>query len=104
MGWFEKKEYVKTSNGKWLCVKCGLEKAPHEVGRWEQSNKLERNSSLGERTYIDSASTKSGINQKVVKASTYFPDNTKTVRTLITTSNKLPQKYAEIYNKKNKRK
>ncbi len=100
MGWYEKKEYIKTRNGKWQCVRCGLEKAPHDVGRWEQSNKLEKNSSLGEKTYIDRLPTKSGINQKVAQTRTYFGNNEKAVRTLITTSNKLPQSYADKYNKR----
>lgn len=100
MGWFEKKEYIKTRDGNWKCVKSGLEKAPHDVGRWNQSCKLEEKSLLGERTYLKKQKTKSGVSQKVSKASTYFPDNTKVVRTLITTSNKLPQRYADKYNKK----
>lgn len=104
MGWYEKKEFIKTRNGKWQCVKCGLEKAPHDVGRWEQSNKLEKNSSLGEKTYIDRLPTKSGINQKVAQTRTYFGNNEKVVRTLITTSNKLPQSYADKYNKRDKKK
>ncbi len=100
MGWYEKKDYIKTRDGKWKCVKCGIEKAPHEVGRWNQSCALEKKSSLGEKTYVDKVSTKSGINQKVAQTRTYFGDKEKVVRTLITTSNKLPQRYADKYNKK----
>nr|DAH47051.1 MAG TPA: hypothetical protein [Inoviridae sp.] len=100
MGLYEKRHYIKTRDGKWKCTECSIEKAPHDVGRWNQSCKLEEKSLLGEKTYLKKQKTKSGISQKIAKASTYFPDNTKVVRTLITTSNKLPQRYADKYNKK----
>ncbi len=93
MGWFEKKTFVKDGKGKWKLVKSGLEKAPTDVGRWEQSLRLEKNSSLGERTFLNFAETKTGINRKVVQARTYFGRNKKVVRDLITTSNSIPKHY-----------
>ncbi len=95
MGWFEKKVYKKQKNGSWKCVKCELEKAPHEVGRWNQSGVLEKKSSAGERTRFFREKTRSGINQKVTKIRTYFGRNERVDRNLITTSNRLPKKWRD---------
>lgn len=93
MGWYEKKVYKKQKNGAWKCVKCELERAPHDVGRWTQSGELEKKSSIGETTYFTRAKTMSGINQKVIQARTYFGADEKVVRNLITTSSRLPKRY-----------
>lgn len=93
MGWYKKEVFIKDNKGKWRKKKSELESAPTDLGRWQQSCRLEKKSSLGEKTYIDDASTKGGINRKVVQARTYFGKNEKVVRTLITTSSKLPKKY-----------
>ena len=98
MGWFEKKVYKKQKNGSWKCVKCELEKAPHEVGRWNQSGVLEKKSSAGERTSFFREKTRSGINQKVTKIRTYFGRNERVDRNLITTSNRLPKKWRDKWN------
>lgn len=92
-GWFQKEIFNKNANGKWVKTSSSFERAPADVGRWTQSKILEKNSSLGEKTYFKTLSTRSGINQKVVKANTYFGPDKKVVRTLITTSNNLPKKY-----------
>ena len=91
MGLYQKDVYKKNSKGNWVKTKTTIEKAPHDVGRWEQTQRLEKHSNLGEKTFFDSVSTKTGINQKVTQARTYFGNNEKVVRTLITTSNKLPR-------------
>ncbi len=93
MGFFRKCVYKKDKNNKWFCVNCSIEKAPHDVGRWEQSNRLEKKSKLGERSFYTKEPTKSGVNQKVTQIRTYFGKDEKVVRTLITTSNKLPQRF-----------
>ena len=93
MGWYKKEVFIKDSKGKWRKKKSELESAPTDVGRWKQSCRLEKKSSLGEITYIDKVPTRTGINQKVIRARTYFGENEKVVRTLITTSSKLPKKY-----------
>ena len=93
MGLFEKNTYKKDKYGRWKLVDSKVEKAPHDMGRWKRSLQMEENSSLGEKTYITPEITKGGLNIKVKQARTYFGPNDKVVRTLITTSNKLPKSY-----------
>lgn len=93
MGLFEKNVYKKDRNGNWRLISSKVEKAPHDVGRWEQSKKMEKNSSLGEVSYIDKKPTFGGLSQKVTRIRTYFGKDEKVVRTLITTSNRLPKSY-----------
>lgn len=94
MGLFNTKYYRKNNEGKWVLVKSKIEKAPHDIGRWNQNNHIERNSKYKDKTYFTTKPTKSGLNQKVVKATTYFAEgDVKVVRDLITTSNKLPRNY-----------
>ena len=93
MGLFKKEVFKKDKKGNWKKVKSTIENAPHDYGRWAKSNELEKNSGLKERTYIKFSSTRTGMNYKVTKASTYFGEDEKVVRTLITTSNKLPKNY-----------
>ena len=95
MGWYEKKVYRKKQNGSWNCVKRELEKAPHDVGRWNQSGVLEKRSSIGEKTQFTKEKTRSGINQKVTKVRTYFGKNERVDRNLITTSSRLPKRYKQ---------
>lgn len=90
MGLYQKDVFKKDKNGKWKKVKSTIEKSPHDVGRWSRSNEFEKRSSLGEKTFLNIAPTRGGLNEKVVQARTYFGDE-KVVRTLITTSNKLPK-------------
>lgn len=92
MGLYQKDIYKKNSKGDWKKVKSTIEKAPHDYGRWVQSGELERRSGTYDRTYVKSSPTRTGMNLKVDKATTYFGPNEKVVRTLITTSNKLPKK------------
>jgi len=93
MGIYKKETKVLNNNGKWVTVSTKLEKAPHDVGRWKRSCELERRYPNGERSFYDFKPTKSGINSKVTQVRTYFGNNEKVVRTLITTSNKLPKGY-----------
>lgn len=93
MGLFEKKVYKKDNKGNWKLVSSKVEKAPHDVGRWEQSRNLEKKSSLGEKSFIDKKPTFGGLSQKVTEIRTYFGNDEKVVRTLITTSNRLPKSY-----------
>lgn len=91
MGLYQKDVFKRDKTGQWNLISSSIEKAPHDVGRWEQSHKLEKVSAMGERTYLDKSPTRTGLNQKVVRARTYFGTNEKVVRTLITTANKLPK-------------
>lgn len=93
MGWYKKEVFRKDNKGNWKLITSNSEKAPHEFGRWQQSNKLEQKSNLKEKTYLTSEPTKTNLNIKVVQARTYFGKNEKVVRTLITTSNKLPKNF-----------
>lgn len=93
MGLFRKQNFVRNKSGNLVLVKDEIENAPHDIGRWMQSKELEKKSDLHERVYMNFQSTKGGLNKKVTKVSSYFGKNEKTVRTLITTSNKLPKKY-----------
>lgn len=93
MGFFRKCVYKKDKKGAWNCVNCDIEKAPHDVGRWKRSCELERRGNHFDKTYLKLAPTKTGISEKVVKATTYFGKDEKVVRTLITTSNRLPQRF-----------
>ena len=91
MGLYQKEVFIRDKTGQWNLKSSTIEKAPHDLGRWEQTRQLENNSNLGEKTYFDFAPTKTGLNQKVTRARTYFGKNEKVVRTLITTANKLPR-------------
>ena len=93
MGIYKKETKVLNNNGKWVTVSTKLEKAPHDVGRWKRSCQLEKYNNGGEITYLTTVNTKSGLNQKVTQARTYFGKNERVVRDLITTSNKLPKGY-----------
>lgn len=93
MGWYIKEVFKKDNTGKWRKQSSELEKAPTDIGRWQRSCELEKKSSLKERTYLSTMPTKTGINEKVTRARTYFGKNEKVIRTLITTSNKLPDRY-----------
>lgn len=94
MGLYDTKYYKKTRSGKWKLTKQKIEKAPHELGRWKQNEAIERKSQAHDKTYFVTAPTKSGLNQKVVKTTTYFEEgDAKVIRELITTSNKLPNRY-----------
>ena len=90
MGIYKKEVFKKDKKGAWKKVKSTTENAPHDVGRWKRSLALEKKSSAGEKTFINIAPTRGGLNEKVVSARTYF-GNEKVVRTLLTTSNKLPK-------------
>lgn len=95
MGWFSKETYKRKPNGKWKLVKSEVEHAPTDYGRWKQSGVLEKKKSNGERTYVDFAPTKSGVNVKATQIRTYFSDDEKVVRNLITTSDRLPKKWRD---------
>jgi len=93
MGIYKKTVYKRDRKGAWVKTDCRLEKAPHDVGRWKRSCQLEKYNNGGEITYLTTVNTKSGLNQKVTQARTYFGKNERVVRDLITTSNKLPKGY-----------
>lgn len=91
MGLYKKEVFKKDNKGNWKKISSSVEKAPHDVGRWNRSVELEKRSNEGEKTYFNVGSTRGELNEKVVSARTYFGNNEKVVRTLITTSNKLPK-------------
>lgn len=91
MGLYQKDVFKKDNRGNWRKTKSTIEKAPHDFGRWLRSGELEKKSGSNEQTYLKSSPTRTGMNYKVDKATTYFGKDEKVVRTLITTSNKLPK-------------
>ena len=93
MGLYDTKVYRKDSKGKWRLHERKIDRAPHEVGRWQQNARLERESKTGDYTFYQSAPTRGGLNQKVVRSVGYVGDREKIERNLITTSNKLPKSY-----------
>lgn len=80
MAVYEKKVYVK-KNGKWQCVKCSFETAPHSKAFWEKQVGIEKKSNMGEKTYLVSRD-----NKVVSVATTYFGDREKVVRSLVNSS------------------
>lgn len=90
MGLYKKEVFKKDNNGNWQKQSSTIEKAPHDIGRWQRSCELEKKSDLRERSYITHGTTRTGINKKVQQVRSYF-GNEKVVRTLITTANKLPK-------------
>lgn len=93
MGWYKKEVFKRDNKGKWKKQSSEFEKAPTDIGRWKRSSELEKKSSLKEMTYFSTKPTKTGVNEKVTRVRTYFGKNEKVVRTLITTSNKLPKNF-----------
>lgn len=93
MAFYRETKYQKDNSGKYQQKETRVSKAPADVGRWGQSGKMERQGTYGERTRFVTEPTRGGLNQKVVRATTYFPDGEKIDRTLITTANRLPKKY-----------
>lgn len=92
MGLYKTKYYEKDRKGKWILTKEKIEKAPHDIGRWKQNNVIEKKSSFEDETYLIIKPTKGGLNQKVVRITTYLDNKeSKVVRDLITTSNKIPK-------------
>lgn len=98
MGLYKKVVSRKDKNGKWECISCEIEKAPHDLGTWERNRELEKKSDIGEYSYYTIGTTRTGLNKKVDRISSYFNNgNEKVVRQLITTSNKLSQKDREFF-------
>lgn len=69
-----------------------IDKASSDVGRWQRSAELEKAKSKA-KTRIKTATTKSGVNKKVIQSTTIYPDGTIVRADLVTTSNKLPKNF-----------
>lgn len=98
MGIFLVKNFKKDSKGNWVETSQKLDKAPHDVGRWNRSRELDG-------SYVVTATTRGGLSKKVVNTTTYFNNHTEKIKySLITTSNKLSkadkEKYANVKNSK----
>lgn len=98
MGIFLVQNFKKDSKGNWVETSKKIDKAPHDVGRWNRSRDLDE-------TYVVTATTRGGLSQKVVRTTTYFDKGREKVNyKLITTSNKLSkvvkEKYANVKNSK----
>lgn len=91
MGLYRREVYKKNRKGDWVLKSSKIENAPHEYGRWKRSNELEKRAGGNDKTYLKTSLTRTGLNYKVDKATTYFGENEKVVRSLITTSNRLPK-------------
>lgn len=93
MGIYLVKNYEKNKNGKFDLKSQKIDKAPHDVGRWQNKNGVDL-------SLVEIKPTKSGLNQKVVKSVNYFDNKqSKTVYSLLTTSSKLSKKDKEKYSK-----
>lgn len=97
--WY-KQTYYKKENGKWKKESEKNIEANMTYGHWVQSSDLDKKA--GYKTYLVVEPTRTGLNKKVVKATTYFPKGRRKVKyDLITTSKRLPK---SVLNKKEKKK
>lgn len=97
MGLYKREIKRKDRHGHWKTIKCEIENIPHDLGFWMRNNELEKKDNTC-KSYIDIDTTRTGMNKKVSRISTYFFDSPeKDVRTLITTSNKLSKRDSEKY-------
>lgn len=87
MGIYLRQDYVK-NNGKWVLFNKHLTKTSSELGRWQRDIEVCQNS-LNEKTKISSSNTRSGLNKKVDKITSYYGQDIKSEMHLITTANKL---------------
>lgn len=93
MGIYLVQNYKKDKNGRWQLKSEKLDHAPHDVGRWKVSSNRDG-------SFLNIKPTKGGLNQKVVKSTTYFDNMQSKVRyDLLTTSSKLSKKDKEKYSK-----
>lgn len=92
--YYQQTYYKKNKNGNWVVKSSKPYYCNMSYGKWVQSANIDKDN--GDKTYLISTPTKSGLNMKVVKATTYFAGGKEKVKyDLITTSNKLPKKYIE---------
>ena len=90
--YYEQTYSIKDKNGKWVKQPTKIVKFNLPYGKWVQSSNLDKKN--GDRTFIVSKPTTTGLNLKVTKATTYFKDNKSKVEyRLITTANKIPDRY-----------
>ena len=90
--YYEQTYFKRNLNGKWIKKSSKPYYCNMPYGKWLMS--VQHDKKDGIRTYISSSPTKTGLNMKVDKATTYFKGNKeKVVYRLITTSNKLPKSY-----------
>lgn len=93
MGIYLLEKCVKDKNGRWHSDPKELVYAPHDMGRWH-------NTTGCNKSFVQTAPTRSGLNRKVVKTTNYFDNcNCKYIYDLITTSSKLSKKDKEKYSK-----
>ena len=94
MGIYREESFKRNSKGNWVKTNSKIKyNVPHDYGRWVRSCEIEKKSSAKEKTFLSYENTRGGLNKKVTEARTYFGPNEKVVRTLITTSNKLPKNF-----------
>lgn len=70
MGIFLVENFKKNSKGNWVEISSKLDKAPHDVGRWNRSHELDK-------TFVQTATTRGGLSKKVVKTTTHFDKSRK---------------------------
>ncbi len=92
MGIYQKKVFKKNKKGEWECKSCKTETVSHDFNFWKKSFKTEQKSDFGEHTFLSLRNSKTSDKKFVSSATTYFGNDEKVVRTLLTTSNKLPKK------------
>lgn len=89
---YQETRFKKNQDGNWVKKSSKPIQCNMPYGKWVQSANLDKKN--GDKTYLISTPTKTGLNMKVTSATTYFADGKEKVKyDLITTANKLPQSY-----------
>lgn len=92
--YYQQTYYKKNKKNKWEVKSSKPFYCNMPYGKWVQSANLDEMN--GDKTYLTTKPTKSGLNMKVTSATTYFAGGKEKVKyDLITTSNKLPKRYLE---------
>ena len=92
MGIYQKKVFKKNKKGEWECKSCKTETVSHDFNFWKKSANAEKKSDISEHTYLTLRDSKTNDKKFVTSATTYFGNDEKVVRTLVTTSNRLPKR------------
>lgn len=93
MGIYLRKLYEKDKSDNWKLTSTIFEKIPHTEKYWRKNQKAEEKSSLHEYSFFHCQKNGDIDNWIVDKVVTYFPNEIKVERELISTSNTIPKKF-----------
>ncbi len=71
MGIYNEKIYIKDNKGNWKLCNEQIIKRYHDIGRHLQNQSIEKKSRFNDKTIFVSKPTKTGLNQKVTKVTSY---------------------------------